>query len=582
MMEPQSLLPPPVSRRYREALGKGSALIVTIIVFLIGACGNETGPTQTPADTVSAPTLTATATVKPESPLVPTKEAQSPSPTVRPGDREVVETDGDNPSQAAVPFTRWNTLLEPQPWWKDSEPYTCRESPNEMSPWITAGMVNLGGADPLSLIRYYGNGSYLRYGNMGFFGCTPMKKYPDATHLDPPVDPTYYSLGTLIIDVDIVRVPPDATGWFMDDGTRESMGMNEAVALLNTHVSAYYTRLSEGRLNMTFRAGAEFNLEGEASPDDVEPQHMRAVGLRDCRGELAASPQCIHGSLGGINRVLLTDVTVDSGGFADNGMAQFGLVGLRQANMGTIVHEIGHGWMSWPHSFAEVLWRPGGPEAPADLPNPYSNRIDMMSALTPIPILGWHADMPSTLAINRYAAGWIDPEEVALHVTEEGRYTLQPPRQGGNQFLVVSSGRPYAFTTLEVLEERNPAYVEESPQVYDSASPGQFRPLRYQGVFVSRYDQSRGTGTQARLGPALYDERNPNFESDVGRGWDDYSVIPDGETRDIGGGVRVAVSRNVDGSYEVTVTGGRVAPFVPWCTPIWFAGGEYDTGCALD
>ena len=57
--------------------------------------------------------------------------------------------------------------------------------------------------------------------------------------------------------------------------------------------------------------------------------------------------------------------------------------------------------------------------------------------------------------------------------------------------------------------------------------------------------------------------------------------MQDGETRDIGGGVRLEVNRNDDGSYDVTVSGGRVAEFTPWCNFVWFELGEFDTGCAL-
>ena len=190
--------------------------------------------------------------------------------------------------------------------------------------------------------------------------------------------------------------------------------------------------------------------------------------------------------------------------------------------------------------------------------------------------------MPTTLAVNRYAAGWIDPSEVALHLGDSGTYTLQPPRERGYQFLVISSGRRYAFTTVEVLDERNPVYVDGTPTAYDPSSPGQRRPFRYDGVLVSRYDQSTGTGINARFGPALHDEGNPDFASDVNWGRDDFSVVQDGETRDIGGGVRLQVSRNDDGSYEVMVSGGQAAEFPPWCAIIWFEFGQYDTGCALD
>ena len=245
---------------------------------------------------------------------------------------------------------------------------------------------------------------------------------------------------------------------------------------------------------------------------------MRLAGVMDCRGKAADSYPCDLGAPGGLNRILLTDVTQDTGGDAFNAAARMGLVSLRTANMENLVHEIGHGWMLWPHSYAEVRWD----EDEDNLPNPYSNTLDFMSGLTPLGSFGWHQDMPSTLAMNRYAAGWIDPKEVALHMNEAGTYTLQPPRKRGSQFLVISSGRKYAFTTVEVLDERNPVYWEEHPLVY---TPSGTRQFRYDGVLVSRYDQSTGTGTNARFGPALYDESNANFASDVNRGYDDYSVI---------------------------------------------------------
>ena len=37
--------------------------------------------------------------------------------------------------------------------------------------------------------------------------------------------------------------------------------------------------------------------------------------------------------------------------------------------METLVHEIGHAWMMWPHSYAEVPWD----EEEDKLSNPYSN-----------------------------------------------------------------------------------------------------------------------------------------------------------------------------------------------------------------
>lgn len=469
------------------------------------------------------------------------------------------------------PFAeRWNDLPA-KPWWRESEPYSCIPPAKASSVWAEAGLTDLGGADSLSLIRFFGNGSYLRWGFMGFSGCTPLKKYPDAFHQDPPADPTYYSLGDLDIHVDIARVPPGAKGWVEDDGTRVDMSMGEAVNLLNEYVAPYYKRISQDNLRITFRAGNDFKVGGDNSPNEAIQQHYRLIG--------ACLNGCDHGAPGGLNRILLSDVASDTGGEAYNGWARFGLASFERAFMETIVHEIGHGWMAWPHSYAEVRWRAevGDEIGP---PNVYSNRFDVISGLGLLPRSGWSHNMPSTLAINRYAAGWIKPADVALHLTDNATYTLSKPREAGYQFLVIHSGRPHAFTTLEVLEERSPEYVDDS-KVYDPSVPGGYRPRRYTGVFVSRYDQTSGTGTGVRFGPALYHKDNPNYLRDVGWGYDDYSVIADGESRDIGGGVTVGVSENADGTWDVKVSGGKVAEFEVWCSPIWFRSDEFDTGCYL-
>ena len=469
------------------------------------------------------------------------------------------------------PFARFNNL-EPQPWWRESAPYSCLRQKKQTSPWLDAGLMDPGGSDPLSLIPYFGNGSYLRYGWMGFDGCTRTHKYPSRYHLDAPTDPTYYSLGELDIWIDIARVPEDASGWKFDDGIRVDFSMEEAVALLNRHVARYFRRVSEDNLRITFHQGNDFEVDGDGGARAAEDQSFRLAGA--CPDDCTYAP-------GGLNRILFNDVEAATGGGAFNGKASLGLVNFRDAIMETIVHEIGHGWMAWPHSYAEVPWRPNH-NSEIDPPNPYSNFYDIMSALEiGRKKIGWDSEMPSTLALNRYTAGWISPENVALHLDINATYTLNKPFDGGYQFLVINSGRPYAFTTLEVLEERSAAYRENSVDIYDPSAPGGFRRRRYEGVLVSRYDQTTGTGIQARFGPAFYNRDNPQFLADVGWGRDDFSLIADGETRDIGGGVSVAVAKNRDGSYDVTVSGGRVVGFEVWCNRFWFEEG-YDTGCFLD
>ena len=472
-------------------------------------------------------------------------------------------------------FAQWWNHLEPEVWWRESAPYSCYEEENKTSPWLKASLIDLGGSDPLSLIRFFGNGSYLRYGVSGFRGCTPVEKDPGITHLDPPADPAYYSLGDLDIHVDIARVPLNAIGWSSNDGTRVALGMAEAVSLLNTYIAAYFRRISQGGLRITFHAGNEFNVPGDGSPTAADEEQWRLLGA--CLGG------CRYGAPGGLNRILLNDVPSETGGEAWNGSARLGLATIRDGNMEPIIHEIGHAWMFWPHSPSEVPWRQNVGGSLEWIPNPYSNFYDVMSRLDLTSYVpGWRHDLPSTLAINRYSAGWIDPEDVALHLEYDATYTLSKPFEDGYQFLVIHSGRRHAFTTLEVLEERPEDFKISRAEVYDPSAPGNRRPRRYDGVLVSRYDQSAGTGVNARFGPALYDPDNPEFLIDVGWGRDDFSLIPDGGSREIGGGVAVSVARNPDGSYEVTVKGGRVASFPRWCGKIWDTADEYDTGCFLD
>ena len=494
----------------------------------------------------------------------------APTPTPEPTPEPEPEPEPDEPPD---PFAFWNDV-PPEPWWRESAPYTCHEEENPNSPWLAAGLEDLGGSDPLSLIRFFGNGIYLRYGNQGFRGCTFSNKNPEGLLLDPPQDPKYYSLGDLEITVDLARVPPDASGWHNDDGERLDMSLSEAVRLLNVHVAAFFRRISEEQLRMKFLVGEEFDAPGDGSPAAILMHQRNLVGA-------CLEGRCRYGAPGGLNRILLSDVGVDRAGFAWGGRGSFGIWSFVNRFLVTMVHEIGHGWMGWPHSYPEVPW------APADgllhPPNPYSHHHDMMSSYVIGGTPGWSTGMPSTLAINRYSAGWIPPEDVALHLQDRGTYTLARPRQRGYQFLVVHSGRRHAFTTLEVLDDFPRAFQLDSSKVYDPSAPGGRRRLNYEGVLVARYDQTAGTGINARVGPALYDTRNPDWLHDVGYGYDDYSLIQNGQSRDIGGGVRVRVSRNRDGSYDVDVSGGRTAAYDSWCVKLRFWRGlHFDTGCALE
>ena len=93
-----------------------------------------------------------------------------------------------------------------------------------------------------------------------------------------------------------------------------------------------------------------------------------------------------------------------------------------------LAHEMGHA-LCWPHSFSgETEYRGEVWE--------YDNPMDIMGwsssvQSAPVPGLGTHA-------VNRYAAGWIPPSQVAVHTPgTTARYTLEPIGGDGLQMLIV-------------------------------------------------------------------------------------------------------------------------------------------------
>ena len=92
----------------------------------------------------------------------------------------------------------------------------------------------------------------------------------------------------------------------------------------------------------------------------------------------------------------------------------------------TVAHEMGHG-IGFPHSFRTSA---------------YDNPMDVMSHTETVAGL-----QVGTIAINRYAAGWIDPEQVRIHNGGRAVYRLHPIGEEGTQMLVLRSDGS-SFMTL--------------------------------------------------------------------------------------------------------------------------------------
>ena len=136
-------------------------------------------------------------------------------------------------------------------------------------------------------------------------------------------------------------------------------------------------------------------------------------------------------------------------------------------NLDIVAHEIGHA-LDWPHSFSGLRTLPSYD----NLINEYDNPMDIVSGGPGAWDLGMHGLTAGTVAANRYAAGWIDPEDVAIHQEPYGSYWLSPTGQSGTRMLVLPTGEPGHFISLG-------ARVAEG---YDAGIPAE-------GVEVYRIDQ---------------------------------------------------------------------------------------------
>ena len=139
------------------------------------------------------------------------------------------------------------------------------------------------------------------------------------------------------------------------------------------------------------------------------------------------------------------------------------------------VHELGHA-QCWPHSYS------------GETDSEYDNPADVMSFNQNWPV--------GTIAVNRYASGWIHPTAVSVHRESAGTYTLSPCCSGGVQLLALlpegASEKPDGLNRqwwhLEVRDpddewERGLADTEVGKQL---------------GVSVHWIDQNLGVGAERR------------------------------------------------------------------------------------
>ncbi|NNC93509.1 MAG: hypothetical protein HKN80_13570, partial [Acidimicrobiia bacterium] len=176
--------------------------------------------------------------------------------------------------------------------------------------------------------------------------------------------------------------------------------------ILNGEIADAFDWMSQGAYDLEFEAGGTVTIPTVDGDDCVS-------AVLD-----ASTPSSANGVF------IITDEPgwsgVSSPGFSSSdlspGNRRYSLVtynGVFSYSIAVSVHELGHA-IYWPHSFTG--------------PSEYDNPIDVMSG-------GFGAY--ATLGINRYAAGWVDPGQVAVFDGTASTVDLRPVGDPGTQLFVI-------------------------------------------------------------------------------------------------------------------------------------------------
>ena len=216
------------------------------------------------------------------------------------------------------------------------------------------------------------------------------------------------------------------------------------VEVMESELVPYFNWLSGGRYRPVFKAGdpgvvdaAGFGQCLDAIGDRVEADTEGVVTIADQETTFARGDPGRWWRIRSedSSRLELAGTLFPANGRSVNAGGNFFSVPSDQAEGATppeisiIAHELGH-TLWFPHSYRID-------------PGEYDNPMDIMSDAEAAPGL-----QVGTIAINRYAAGWIDQDEVEVYPGEgKVRYALAPPGDDGTQMLVLRSGEG-GFMTL--------------------------------------------------------------------------------------------------------------------------------------
>ncbi len=290
------------------------------------------------------------------------------------------------------------------------------------------------------------------------------------------IEPTFAAAGDSISALDEWSGDPLGIVVWPNDTRRHSLGPDQigvylcewdgntnlalATARLNNAITPFYSGLSDGAYEpvfvqrMTVQGASGFYSCGEAIMEEAaKHEHWSddgAIGILDID---------TNAGLGGPGLYCNNCVTLDQMKFPGNerwaviGSDAVGALG-EPAHLTTAAHEVGH-TISFPHSYS------------GETENQYDNPIDYMSGNQRADFFG-RADNPySSLAFNRYRAGWVSTSDVVFYTGGVFETTLAPVGVAGTQMIVMPSDYQYSFV---VLDARVTSSLDPIPASFEGVS----------------------------------------------------------------------------------------------------------------
>ena len=251
------------------------------------------------------------------------------------------------------------------------------------------------------------------------------------------VRPTLHQMtGSDRIAVWVCDVPSDTTNAtyrsfdsFATGPKRLTLDPGQVAAWAQSTVGPYYGQISLGRYQPTFSGVGHITLTRSDGPNECQTKAVAQTGrpftnVVAMDNSTAPQGQGSPGLMGSSDAQNLDLFDVPPSESRRSIWLGGGLINSPEA----VAHEIGH-TLHWPHSYVG--------------PTEYDDPTDVMSGST-------NAAPINTQAFNRFAAGWIDDNQVQLQRSGTNTYTLDAPGGGGVQMVAApDGGDPHVLLTLE-------------------------------------------------------------------------------------------------------------------------------------